>query len=1089
MDKHFSTEGMTLIQKVGPFVELFFDFTKLPGLNLAEEYFTVRAVPSASYLPVEWARPNSEGPLFFGLRSGTHYNVELLRTPHLRYRVESQIKPLPWVDLIMEHENLCRLVWGNLDLGSLGQGKEWLLIEADGKQVARCHIHGLPEAHIRNRPNHLKISFEGGSEIFRVETNLNQTQLVARLQVDLEKRTPDFIFSKVTGPSRRLKTRAEIEAFFDMDRFFVESFRKKVPNCPAEQVGGLLRFIEDGKPVWEVRQSGYAAKPNLGLIDQIQTKEWGLEKALPVKAFRVGLQITTRHRETYRFTLIEKQFDQPHANGLLAFGEEEIGRAKARLAETHPHSSWDQAFLELVFYFKVEGHPWQEFQRESAHNTRWDWEPGDSGESYSAEWVLFDLADPSQELVLFRSGQVHRDHFKPKVVLKPHNDRRLLVWWELERPGVEKFIKETWGVGLDQVGFYLKLHEEHLGNRTLRPDLETPIVDLLGIYQNLYIDVEPNRCYSAEIVARHHHMEAALTPVSGNIVTPRGKGEVSSHLAGVRPLGDHWHHPSQREVRQNGHDSANRAKVMLHLHMHSPNLFRVEPFRDSYLKDVVWPIRTPHGEEVHNPPGEWALKNCLDAWLPLLMVFKKLADEGVDYQCSLDISPPVAYMISHPRFKDYLCRLLIRMQAHTQSQIALMKSRLEAPAFIWAAQKHLDQLKALDFFYNQVIHKDMIGQFRALELSGFLEISTCTATHGMPACLESMPDSLDAQLTLAARAHHRIFGDRPRGIWLAENSCFPSVDRFLDKEGLHYYFVEAEAALSASSRPGPEEFNPLVHPESNVVAFGRSRMGRVQVWDAEIGYAGHPDFREYHHRHWGLPLKRITSKTSEHKEAYDPDRAHQTAREMAQDFYKKLCSKAGELEHWEIPNQPLITCTYDAELFGHHWAEGPVFIEELLREFNRVGDYIGLTTPSHYLVGYPSLPEAIPNPSTWGHESTHIRWTDPKVAWTQRELERADGIEQHYLGRAIKGELNAYQKELVEQMGVELNRAISSDLTFVIISGDFEEDMQREIQKYLDYFYKLKYLIDNGVEDQEFLAFRRYENDMFPEIKDYYRIR
>ena len=185
----------------------------------------------------------------------------------------------------------------------------------------------------------------------------------------------------------------------------------------------------------------------------------------------------------------------------------------------------------------------------------------------------------------------------------------------------------------------------------------------------------------------------------------------------------------------------------------------------------------------------------------------------------------------------------------------------------------------------------------------------------------------------------------------------------------------------------------------------------------------------------------------------------------------------------------MITCTYDAELFGHHWAEGPVFIEELLREFNRVGDYIGLTTPSHYLVGYPSLPEAIPNPSTWGHESTHIRWTDPKVAWTQRELERADGIEQHYLGRAIKGELNAYQKELVEQMGVELNRAISSDLTFVIISGDFEEDMQREIQKYLDYFYKLKYLIDNGVEDQEFLAFRRYENDMFPEIKDYYRIR
>ena len=46
---------------------------------------------------------------------------------------------------------------------------------------------------------------------------------------------------------------------------------------------------------------------------------------------------------------------------------------------------------------------------------------------------------------------------------------------------------------------------------------------------------------------------------------------------------------------------------------------------------------------------------------------------------------------------------------------------------------------------------------------------------------------------------------------------------------------------------------------------------------------------------------------------------------------------------------------------------------------------------------------------------------------------------------------------MVEQMAAELIRAQSSDLTFVIMSGDFEEDMQREILKYFDYFYKLKH--------------------------------
>ncbi len=55
----------------------------------------------------------------------------------------------------------------------------------------------------------------------------------------------------------------------------------------------------------------------------------------------------------------------------------------------------------------------------------------------------------------------------------------------------------------------------------------------------------------------------------------------------------------------------------------------------------------------------------------------------------------------------------------------------------------------------------------------------------------------------------------------------------------------------------------------------------------------------------------------------------------------------------------------------------------------------------------------------------------------------------------------------------------------MIMAGHFEEDMQREILKYLDYFYRLKSLIDNNIEDEPFLLFRQYENNMFPEISGY----
>ena len=1089
MNRQYQTQGMTLVQAIGPFVELYFDWQKLPLIDITSEYFLVRITPKVGTLAVEYARPNSSGPLYFGLRAGASYKVELLKVPFLSYQVESEFKPLPWVDLVEEHENLYKLVWGNLDLQGLSsQGKgEWVEIWADQRRVESVHVHQLPECWIQGRPVEVTAKMAGGETLFTAKTNLGSCEVVALLELTLEEHKPAFFFSRAVAPTPAFKTRAEIEPFHDMKGFFERSFRSKFPATAPERVMGKLVFFEDRQKSWELRQWGYSARPDLGLVKLIQTEEWSLKEPLEVEAWRVTLEITTRHREFFKARLLDKQFGPGVET--LSLTPEEVAGARRSLFEMNPHAFWDQALVEMVLHFKIPSHPWQEFQRELAHCTRWDWAPGAAGEEFAASFVLYDHEDPDKELVLFESGKVYRDHFTPKVVLKPHSDRRILVWWELEQKGVEKFLVDTWKVGLEQVGFYLKVHEEYLGRRIERKDLECHLVDCFSEHQNLYIQVEPDRCFSAEIVVRHFSNEAALTPVSKSLTTPRPLYDRATNEAPVRGLGASWFHTSQREVRhQRGQDISNKGKVLLHLHMHSPNLFRIEPFRDSYLKDMPWPIRTQEGAEVHNPPGEWALRNCLDSWMPLLMVFRNLANEGVDFQVSLDISPPVAYMISHPRFKDYLSRFLARLMRHTKAQIALMKARLEPPAYIWAAQKYLDQLTNLDHFYHQVIHKDMIGAFRSLELSGFLEISTCTLTHGMPACLESMPDSLDAQIALAARSHHRIFGDRPRGIWLAENSCFPGVDGWLEKEGLHYYFVEAEAVLGASARTNCEEFNPLVHPGSNVVAFGRSRMGRVQVWDAEIGYAGHPDFREYHHRHWGLPLKRITSKTSEQKAPYDPDRAHQVARELAQDFYRKLCAKTDELMHWGMPSMPLLTCTYDAELFGHHWAEGPVFLEELLREFHRASDHIGLVTPSHYLVGYPHLPEARPNPSTWGHEASHVRWTDPKVAWAQRELERADGILTHYLGLGVRGELPPFFRRCVEQMGIELMRAESSDLTFVIISGSFEEDMIREILKYLDYFYKLKTLVDNRIEDQEFLAFRRYENDMVPEVADYYRL-
>lgn len=1084
--------GLELHQACGPYAELFFDWSRVPPLDLSEAYYIVELKPDSATLPTELARPNSEGPLHFCLKTGINYKLRLLAVPHPHFDIISEWSQIPDPDIVPQHENMLKLILSGEMLAHIRElsGEAPVDIYQDGLHIHRCHGGSDVVYEIRDRPAAIEIHSGDRGRLIQVRTNLQRMTCVETISFCFEPEPLRLFLSRAVQPDPSWRLRAELHTAQRFHHFWMQPFRDAFEESNPDHVIGCFRFYEDGNPVTDIRQWGFATRIQEPVIDRIQLQEWKLTHVKPVRALKLQLQITSAHREMYKFVLQEKTITDDSLQAVIGFSSTEIAAAQRTLFETDRHVDWDQSFLELVLWFKADGHDWQEFQRDIAQTWRWDHIPSSAATSCDCEWVLIDIEHPDRSLAVLRSGAEKRVRWPAGIYLRPFSQRRLLVCWDLNRQVVENTVREQWGVDLREVGFYLKVHEEYLGQRHRRADLDIHLLELFASHQNAYFDVDPDTCIAVEIVARHHEKELALTAVSKPIVTPRIPAGETAGCSQYAYVSGRGYHCSQREVRhRRGSDANNLARVMLHLHLHSPNLYRVEPFRERFLKDATWPVMTQDGAEVHNPPGEWVLRNCLDSWLPVLRTLRILAAEGIDFQLSLDISPPAAYMLCSPRFKDYMSRYLMRQKAYVRGQMALMRSRKDPEAYWYAAEQYLAGIQAIEWFYTHELNKDIVGAFRDLELKGYLEISTCTATHGMPAELESVPDALKSQITLAARSHHRIFGDRPRGIWLAENSYFPGLESLLDQEGLAYFFVEAEAVLAASERPSEEEFNPVALPGFNLAAFGRSRLGRTQVWDADIGYAGHPDFREYHFRHLGLPLKRITSKISDDKIPYDPERAIHTARLLAQDFYNKLTQKAETLKHREFKSIPLITCSYDAELFGHHWSEGPVFLEELLRECYRKSDVIGLTTPSHYLAADPELPRTVPNPSTWGHDALHVKWSDPKVAWTFREIERGDWLLREYLALALNGRLSGFQIRAVEQMAAELIRAQSSDLTFVIMAGDFEEDMQREILKYLDYFYRLKSIIDTGTEDEAFLRFRQYENDMFPEIPPFYNIR
>ena len=99
-------------------------------------------------------------------------------------------------------------------------------------------------------------------------------------------------------------------------------------------------------------------------------------------------------------------------------------------------------------------------------------------------------------------------------------------------------------------------------------------------------------------------------------------------------------------------------------------------------------------------------------------------------------------------------------------------------------------------------------------------------------------------------------------------------------------------------------------------------------------------------RFTGLKYHRITGHTTE-KEYYQRTWAEGAARAHAEHF---LASRVHQLEPLRgLDFEPILTMPFDAELFGHWWHEGPLFLEHFIREVAARSDGVKLTTPREYL--------------------------------------------------------------------------------------------------------------------------------------------
>lgn len=501
-----------------------------------------------------------------------------------------------------------------------------------------------------------------------------------------------------------------------------------------------------------------------------------------------------------------------------------------------------------------------------------------------------------------------------------------------------------------------------------------------------------------------------------------------------------------------------------------------------------------HPDHIYFLEENWLFEAISETYIPLLQMFERLVDEGVRFRLAMSLTPPLISMLKDPllnyRYKRHLEKLI------ELSEKEVLRTKKNAQLNITASM-YLRKFTNYLRYFTDSLKMDIISRFKYFQDIGVLDIVTCTATHAfLP--LVKREETIDALLATARDAHRRHLGVDPAGIWLAECGYTPGLEENLHKFGISYFFCEHTCMLYSDPKALYGVYAPLVCSKAPVAAFGRDIESSKQVWHAKIGYPGDVNYREFYRDigfdmdfdyikpyihpdgiriNTGIKYHRITGRTS-YKDLYDPFRAIEMASVHAQHFLDQRVYQFERLSGI-MDRIPFVFTPFDAELFGHWWYEGPVFLEFLIKKIFYDQDLIEMITPADYLEYYPVNQEAELPYSSWGENAYADFWLDESNSWIYPHLhmmeERIIQLAQHH------GSADGVMKRALNQMTRELFLAQSSDWAFIIRNGTAVQYAVKRTKNHINRFNTLYEQVKSKMIDPEYVYELELKDNIFPD--------
>lgn len=510
-------------------------------------------------------------------------------------------------------------------------------------------------------------------------------------------------------------------------------------------------------------------------------------------------------------------------------------------------------------------------------------------------------------------------------------------------------------------------------------------------------------------------------------------------------------------------------KLLLLLHAHLP--FVRHPDYERFLEE------------------NWLFEAISETYLPLVQVLFRLLEKGVPGNINLSVSPPLLEMLSDPL-------LIERYSKHLKKQLELIEKeliRFEGDSEkISVIRFYHSRQRALIHTWEEGCKRNILAAFKDLEEAHILTLLTCVGTHPFLPAYQSDPDSIRLQLKVTTQCYEKAFGKKPKGVWLPECGYFDGLDSLLAEFGFEYFFLETHGVLLANPPPTYGVFTPIKTP-AGLYCIGREQSSSIEVWSRKSGYPGHPEYREFfrdiafeRERKYlgeyffagetpietGLKYYRITG--GEQKMIYRPWNAMHLVEDHARLFIANREATFSDLLPHMNGSYASIFCPYDAELFGHWWFEGPLFIEAL---FEKAAASSVLELASVESIS-KTTDSSVHRPvfSSWGEGGFSNVWMNDEVQNAYPRFFKMRSLLKHL--QSLKQTKRMHR--IIVQMTREILLFQSSDWAFMIHNHSAEDYAKSRLDEHYENVLALYDLANSKQSSLDVLERLEKKNNLFP---------